>query len=131
MLLFRKLVNENQMSTPQNFKTNINQIMTCILISICQTQITFFSFIFFLIQKNTQLSCKYSILIIGHARWNKRSCGVACLVKDNPKRSYFIRVLDIDRKMIVFDQEIYNQFRYRTPRPYFHTFEAEDGQVSK
>ena len=31
--------------------------------------------------------------------------------------------------MIVFDQEIYNQFRYRTPRPYFHTFEAEDGQV--
>lgn len=65
----------------------------------------------------------------GHARWNKRSCGVACLVKDNPKRSYFIRVLDIDRKMIVFDQEIYNQFRYRTPRPYFHTFEAEDGQV--
>ena len=78
-----------------------------------------------------ELSCQCSILIIGHARWNKRSCGVVCLVKDNPKRSYFIRVLDIDRKMIVFDQEIYNQFRYRTPRPYFHTFEAEDGQVSK
>ena len=31
--------------------------------------------------------------------------------------------------MVVFDQEIYNQFRYRSPRPYFHTFEAEDGQV--
>lgn len=27
--------------------------------------------------------------------WNKRCCGVACLVKDNPQRSYFIRVLDI------------------------------------
>lgn len=65
----------------------------------------------------------------GHAKWNKRSCGVVCLVKDNPKRSYFIRVLDMDRKVVVFDQEIYNQFRYRSPRPYFHTFEAEDGQI--
>ena len=35
----------------------------------------------------------------------------------------------MDRKIVVFDQEIYNQFRYKTPRPYFHTFEAEDGQV--
>ena len=65
----------------------------------------------------------------GHAKWNKRSCGVVCLVKDNPKRSYFIRVLDFDRKTVVFDQEIYNQFRYRSPRAYFHTFEAENGQV--
>ena len=68
-------------------------------------------------------------LFTGHAKWNKRSCGVVCLVKDNPKRSYFIRVTDMDRKLVVFDQEIYNQFRYRSPRPYFHTFEAEDGQV--
>ncbi|KAL8594074.1 hypothetical protein ACOMHN_016453 [Nucella lapillus] len=28
-------------------------------------------------------------------RWNKRCCGVACFVKDNPKRSYFIRVYDV------------------------------------
>ena len=54
---------------------------------------------------------------------------MVCLVKDNPKRSYFIRVLDFDRKTVVFDQEIYNQFRYRSPRAYFHTFEAENGQV--
>lgn len=27
--------------------------------------------------------------------WVKRCCGVACLVKDNPQRSYFIRVFDI------------------------------------
>ena len=78
--------------------------------------------------------CHCSNLLIryyfsGHAKWNKRSCGVVCLVKDNPKRSYFIRVLDMDRKVVVFDQEIYNQFRYRSPRPYFHTFEAEDGQI--
>ncbi len=35
----------------------------------------------------------------------------------------------MDRRIVVFDQEIYNQFRYKTPRPYFHTFEADDGQV--
>lgn len=27
--------------------------------------------------------------------WVKRCCGVACLVKDNPQRSYYIRVLDM------------------------------------
>lgn len=31
----------------------------------------------------------------GNSSWAKRCCGVACLVKDNPQRSYFIRVLDI------------------------------------
>ena len=44
-------------------------------------------------------------------------------------RSYFIRVLDMDRRIVVFDQEIYNQFQYKCPRSYFHTFEADDGQV--
>lgn len=27
--------------------------------------------------------------------WSKKCCGVACLVKDNPQRSYFIRIFDI------------------------------------
>lgn len=30
-----------------------------------------------------------------NSSWNKKCCGVACLVKDNPLRSYFIRVYDI------------------------------------
>ena len=45
-------------------------------------------------------------------RWNKRTCGVICFVKDNLRRSYFIRVYDMDRTVLVFDQEIYNQFRF-------------------
>ncbi len=64
-----------------------------------------------------------------HHRWNKRSCGVCCFVKDNGRRSYFLRVFDMDRHMLVFEQEIYNQFRYKTPREYFHTFEADECQV--
>jgi len=62
-------------------------------------------------------------------RWNKRTCGVICFVKDNLRRSYFIRVYDMDRTVLVFDQEIYNQFRYKAPRPYFHTFEGDDAQI--
>ena len=48
----------------------------------------------------------------GHLRWSKRSCGVAAFVKDNARRSYFVRIFDMDRQMLVFDQEVYNQFRY-------------------
>lgn len=62
-------------------------------------------------------------------RWNKRTCGVVCFVKDNLRRSYFIRVYDMDRMLLVFDQEMYNQFRYKAPRPYFHTFEGDDSQI--
>ena len=48
----------------------------------------------------------------GHnCRWNKRNCGVVCFVKDNLKRSYYIRVYDMDKAALVFDQEIYNQFK--------------------
>jgi len=63
------------------------------------------------------------------SRWNKRHCGVACFVKDNVRRSYFIRVYDMDHKSLVFDQEIYNQFRYKAPRSNFHTFEGDETQV--
>jgi len=49
----------------------------------------------------------------GHSyRWNKRSCGVVCFVKDNLKRSYFIRLYDMDNHLLVFEQEIYNQLKW-------------------
>ena len=48
----------------------------------------------------------------GHSyRWNKRSCGVVSFVKDNLKRSYFIRVYDMDNHLLVFEQEVYNQLK--------------------
>ncbi|XP_069142757.1 actin nucleation-promoting factor WASL-like [Argopecten irradians] len=62
-------------------------------------------------------------------RWTKRYCGVACFIKDNPNRSYYIRVYDIKKNLMIWEQEIYNQFRYKAPREYFHTFEAEDVQA--
>ncbi|CAG2186035.1 WASL [Mytilus edulis] len=59
-------------------------------------------------------------------RWSKRFCGVVCFVKDNPKRSYYIRLYDIKKDAVIWEQEIYNQFKYKAPREYFHTFEADD-----
>ncbi|XP_076807530.1 actin nucleation-promoting factor WAS-like isoform X4 [Clavelina lepadiformis] len=63
----------------------------------------------------------------GHGTsWQKRCTGACCFVKDNPQRSYFIRVYNIRNQKLVWEQELYNQFRYSSPRPYFHTFDAEN-----
>uniref|UniRef100_A0A3Q2TJX5 WASP like actin nucleation promoting factor n=1 Tax=Fundulus heteroclitus TaxID=8078 RepID=A0A3Q2TJX5_FUNHE len=61
--------------------------------------------------------------------WNKRCCGVACLVKDNPQRSYFIRVFDIREGKMMFEQELYNNFSGNQPKPYFITFAGDSCQV--
>ncbi|KAJ4924617.1 hypothetical protein JOQ06_003569 [Pogonophryne albipinna] len=61
--------------------------------------------------------------------WNKRGCGVACLVKDNPLRSYFIRVWDIKEGKMMFEQELYNNFSIYLPKPYFITFTGDNCQV--
>ncbi|XP_050414103.2 actin nucleation-promoting factor WASL [Patella vulgata] len=62
-------------------------------------------------------------------RWNKRCCGVAAFVKDNTKRSYYIRVFDLKKQSMIWEQELYNQFRYKSPRDYFHTFECDKTQA--
>ncbi|ELT88121.1 hypothetical protein CAPTEDRAFT_117654, partial [Capitella teleta] len=60
------------------------------------------------------------------SRWMKRCCGVACFVKDNPMRSYYIRVYNISTGGCIWEQEIYNQFNYKMPLPHFHTFDTDD-----
>uniref|UniRef100_A0A3P9BPE9 WASP like actin nucleation promoting factor n=1 Tax=Maylandia zebra TaxID=106582 RepID=A0A3P9BPE9_9CICH len=61
--------------------------------------------------------------------WNKKCCGVACLVKDNPQRSYFIRVFDIRDGKVMYEQELYNNFSISVPKPYFITFAGDTCQV--
>uniref|UniRef100_A0A8C4RJF4 WASP like actin nucleation promoting factor b n=1 Tax=Erpetoichthys calabaricus TaxID=27687 RepID=A0A8C4RJF4_ERPCA len=60
-----------------------------------------------------------------HSIWSKKCCGVACLVKDNPQRSYFIRVYDIKDGKILWEQELYSNFSYISSRSYFHTFAGD------
>ncbi|KAL5014857.1 hypothetical protein ScPMuIL_009127 [Solemya velum] len=62
-------------------------------------------------------------------RWNKRCSGVVCFIKDNGQRSYFFRLFDIRKREMLWEQELYNQIKYKTPRDYFHTFEADDAQT--
>ncbi|KAK7913598.1 hypothetical protein WMY93_013809 [Mugilogobius chulae] len=64
-----------------------------------------------------------------NSSWSKRCCGVACLVKDNPQRSYFIRVFDLRDGKVMFEQELYNNFNLSSSRPYFITFAGDTCQV--
>uniref|UniRef100_A0A6Q2WZJ9 WASP actin nucleation promoting factor b n=1 Tax=Esox lucius TaxID=8010 RepID=A0A6Q2WZJ9_ESOLU len=61
--------------------------------------------------------------------WSLQHTGVACFVKDNPRRSYFIRIFDLKKGQMIWEQELYNQMFYHCPRPFFHTFAADDCQV--
>ncbi|XP_061570081.1 WASP like actin nucleation promoting factor b isoform X2 [Cololabis saira] len=64
-----------------------------------------------------------------NASWIKRCCGAACLVKDNPQRSYYIRVFDLRDGKMMFEQELYNNFNVHLPKPYFITFPGDACQV--
>ncbi|MBN3309633.1 WASL protein, partial [Amia calva] len=64
-----------------------------------------------------------------NAVWSKKCCGVACLVKDNPLRSYFIRIFDIKEGKTMWEQELYNNFSYSFSRPYFLSFVGDACQV--
>lgn len=46
--------------------------------------------------------------------------------KKDDKYIYAIeQLIFFQSRQCVWEQEIYNQFRYKSPRDYFHTFEAE------
>ncbi|XP_045457076.1 neural Wiskott-Aldrich syndrome protein-like [Melitaea cinxia] len=61
-----------------------------------------------------------------HSEWKKKDTGVLCLIKDNSKRSYFFRIYCLYRKAMIWEHEVYLQIDYKSPRPYLHTFEAEE-----
>ncbi|XP_072935575.1 actin nucleation-promoting factor WAS-like [Epargyreus clarus] len=61
-----------------------------------------------------------------HSEWKKKDTGVLCLIKDNSKRSYFFRIYCLCRKAMIWEHEVYMQIEYNSPRPYLHTFEAEE-----
>uniref|UniRef100_A0A8C1KWZ1 WASP like actin nucleation promoting factor a n=1 Tax=Cyprinus carpio TaxID=7962 RepID=A0A8C1KWZ1_CYPCA len=76
--------------------------------------------------------CSAVVQVYGADRsssWIKRCCGVACLVKDNPQRSYFIRVFDIKDGKTKFEQELYNNFTISSSRAYFITFAGDSCQM--
>ncbi|XP_023275733.1 neural Wiskott-Aldrich syndrome protein-like [Seriola lalandi dorsalis] len=76
--------------------------------------------------------CSAVVQVYGAERsacWAKRCCGVACLVKDNPQRSYFIRVFDIKEGKTMFEQELYHNFSISSSRSYFISFAGDTCQI--
>lgn len=61
-----------------------------------------------------------------HSSWIKKNCGVVCFVKDCDRRSYFIKLFDMDKCVWVWEQELYNQFVYKPSCTFFHVFEADN-----
>ncbi|CAG0909941.1 unnamed protein product, partial [Cyprideis torosa] len=58
--------------------------------------------------------------------WEKMAAGVVTLIRDNEKRSFFIRVFSIVREMQLFEQELYLQFELKQMSPFFYAFEGDD-----
>jgi len=61
-----------------------------------------------------------------HKDWVKKNTGIITLIRDNPRRSFFLRLYCLQRKIMIWEHEIYNSMDYKAPMSYFHTFEAED-----
>ncbi|KAM6188419.1 actin nucleation-promoting factor WAS [Sarcoramphus papa] len=61
--------------------------------------------------------------------WAKRGCGVACLVRDSPRRSYFIRLYCLAAGSLWWEQELHGEMGYAAPAPFFHTFASHEGRA--
>lgn len=71
----------------------------------------------------------YLALPAGAEHWTKEHCGAVCFVKDNPQKSYFIRLYGLQTGRLLWQQELYSQLVYSTPTPFFHTFAGDDCQA--
>ncbi|XP_015177837.1 PREDICTED: neural Wiskott-Aldrich syndrome protein isoform X2 [Polistes dominula] len=61
-----------------------------------------------------------------HKEWVKKNTGIITLIRDNPRRSFFLRLYCLQRRAMLWEHEVYNSMDYKTPLVYFHTFEAEE-----
>ncbi|XP_068964284.1 actin nucleation-promoting factor WAS isoform X1 [Petaurus breviceps papuanus] len=77
----------------------------------------------------TSVAQLYLALPSTGGRWQKELSGAICFVKDNPRRSYFIRLYGLQEGRLLWEQEIYTQLVYSAPTPFFHTFPGDDCQA--
>ncbi|XP_028922894.1 wiskott-Aldrich syndrome protein [Ornithorhynchus anatinus] len=71
----------------------------------------------------------YLSLPVNSGRWSKRQSGALCFVKDNPRRSYFIRLYSLQEGRMLWEQELHSQLVYSAATPFFHTFPSDDCQA--
>ncbi|KAG5836025.1 hypothetical protein ANANG_G00250240 [Anguilla anguilla] len=77
----------------------------------------------------TAVAQLYMALPHSPSHWTLQCTGALCFVKDNPQRSYFIRLYDIKEGKQTWEQELYSQLEYHCPAAFFHTFAADNCQV--
>lgn len=65
-----------------------------------------------------------------HSLWIKRYTGALCFIKDNAKRSYYIRLFCLMKNDMMWEQEMYDAIEIRQIRPYLLNFEAHDGLIA-
>ncbi|PIK33386.1 putative neural Wiskott-Aldrich syndrome protein-like isoform X3 [Apostichopus japonicus] len=58
-------------------------------------------------------------------KWSMAGTGVACFIKDNRLRSYFIRIYDFQTKSVFWELELYRMFVYHRFEDFFAYFETE------
>eukprot|EP00124_Ichthyophonus_hoferi_P004029 Ihof_evm1s399 gene=Ihof_evmTU1s399 len=51
--------------------------------------------------------------------------GVIVLAKDRDRKSYFIRLVSLQLEKLVWEQELYSEMQYKTPKLFFHTFATD------
>ena len=56
--------------------------------------------------------------------------GVACLVKDSNRKSYYIQIFDMDIPQRIWEQELYEEFSFKMPKEDVLVFEAELSMVA-
>uniref|UniRef100_A0A452HD79 Uncharacterized protein n=1 Tax=Gopherus agassizii TaxID=38772 RepID=A0A452HD79_9SAUR len=77
----------------------------------------------------TSVAQLYQALPPNSQVWGKQGCGVLCLVKDNPRRSYFIRLFNLKERRLTWELELSSQLVYSAITPYFHTFPGDECQA--
>ncbi|KAJ8682447.1 hypothetical protein QAD02_018239 [Eretmocerus hayati] len=65
-----------------------------------------------------------------HDKWIKRSTGIITLIRDTSERSLFLRLYCIQKRVMLWEHEVYDSVEYKAPLDYFHTFEAENCMVA-
>ncbi|KAI6656263.1 Neural Wiskott-Aldrich syndrome protein-like [Oopsacas minuta] len=56
------------------------------------------------------------------SQWAKQHTSILCFVKDNVKRSYYLRMVDINGRTILWEHELYYQISYMQDRKQFQSF---------
>lgn len=60
-----------------------------------------------------------------HSSWTRRLTGILCFVRDSSRRSYFMRIYNILKNELVWEEEMYDSILLNKSRDFLITFEGQ------